>query len=608
MQKFKKQSILYMIIGVILIAAIPTSAAREKKWKVREITFTGNKSFKKKNLLQVMELKPSNILSSTVFTEYKLGSDLSTLESFYRSQGFLDIKVGRERVTRDSLKRKVNITIAVTEGERYFIKSVSMRNNSNVVDSSYVKSLDTKPFKPLNGVSLDQDVEKLREKVMKKGHLKADVFYTLDIDSVRHTAGVMYTIIEGPRIYADNIIVKGNKGLKDRVIERELDFKKEELLTINSIRKTEQRLYRTNLVNYVKVEPVLPDSLSKIKNTADTTVPVMVTVGEVDFLRVEAGAGYGTADKFRGSLTTSYGNLFQLGHKATISGNLSKIVQEVELRYGVPWFLLVPLKVDAAGYITNRTDIVRTYNALTKGFELSFGQHTDISFAYQLRFKWEDVSRISDSTKPKNNIQSVGLDLAWDTRNDLLNPVKGFYNLMKFEVAGLTGNRSEEFVKVTTDHRVYWKTGKLKWASALELGWGIPYGKTSVIPTQERFYGGGSQSVRGYREDAIRKYSDLTNASGNISLVAHVAEVKMPLFWWVEAAMFLDGGYIWIRDTDTPDKLNFQSVIRDLRWSAGPGIRINTPIAVLRLDAGFKLQKSRHENLVVIHFDIGNAF
>jgi outer membrane protein assembly factor BamA len=338
-------------------------------------------------------------------------------------------------------------------------------------------------------------------------------------------------------------------------------------------------------------------------------VPVSVTVGEVDFLRIEAGAGYGTANKFRGSLTTSYGNLFRIGHKATLSGNLSQKVQAVELRYGVPWLLLFPLNVDAAGYITNRTDIENTFNALTKGFEITAGRHTDISFAYQLRFKWEDISHFRNNINPnntQNNTQSIGFDLAWDTRNDLINPIRGFYNLIKFEVAGLTGNRSEEFIKVITDHRVHWKTGKLKWASALELGWGIPYGKTDSLPGQERFYGGGSQSVRGYKEGALRHNSG--NLSGNISVVAHVAEVKVPLFWWIDAAAFVDAGWVWITDKDPPDVLNFNTFFRDLRWSAGPGIRINTPIVVLRFDTGFKLQKSRHENLAVIHLDIGNAF
>jgi outer membrane protein insertion porin family len=609
---FYEQSALRIIlfIGIILFSTIPSFAAREKKWKVQDIAFVGNKSFKKKVLLPVMELKRSTILSSTVFTEYKLGSDLTALERFYRSQGFLDAKAERESVNRDSLKRRVKITISISEGECYFVRSVSIKSKNSIVDSSVIKSFSTKPPEPLTGTSLENDIENLRENVMKKGHLRAEVFYALNIDSIQHTAGVVFTVKEGPQIYADSLILKGNKGLKDRVIKRELDFKKGDLLSIGKVRKTEQRLYRTNLMNYVKIEPVLTDTLSKIENVADTTVPVNVTVGEVDFLRIEAGAGYGTADKFRGSLTTSYGNLFQLGHKATITGNLSQKVQAVELRYGVPWLLLIPLKVDAAGYITNRTDIENTFDALTKGFEITAGQHTDISFAYQLRFKWEDISHFRNNINPnstQNNTQSIGFDLAWDTRNDLLNPVRGFYNLIKFDVAGLTGNRSEEFVKVITDHRVHWKTGKLKWASALELGWGIPYGKTDSLPGQEQFFGGGSQSVRGFNEGALRR-KDGHNLSGNISVVAHVAEVKVPLIWWIEGALFLDAGNVWITDNNQRDNLNFSTFFRDLRWSAGPGIRINTPIVVLRFDTGFKLQKTKRENLAVIHLDIGNAF
>jgi outer membrane protein assembly factor BamA len=332
----------------------------------------------------------------------------------------------------------------------------------------------------------------------------------------------------------------------------------------------------------------------------------MITVDEVDFLRIEAGAGYGTAEGFRGSLITSYGNLFNYGHRLTLSGHLSQKVQDAELRYGVPWLMFIPLRVDGAGYIRNITDSVKTYSALKHGFEFTVGQQTDLHFAYQLRLKWEDNSNLSDTTE-SNNIQSIELDLAWDTRNDLINPVRGFYNQIQIQAAGLTGDRSEEFVKVTTDHRVYWKTRNLKWASALQLSWGIPYGKTNSLPLQERFWGGGSQSVRGFDEGALRRFEG-ENIGGNVSVIAHLVEAKLPLFWWIEGALFADAGYIWITDNEQPDPINFQAIIKDLRWTAGPGIRINTPIAVLRCDVGFKLDKRKGEYPVAVHFDIGNSF
>ncbi|MBN1604498.1 MAG: BamA/TamA family outer membrane protein [Chitinispirillaceae bacterium] len=599
MMKSTFPNVLIFIITGILLSAVGISA-KEKRWKVDDITFIGNKSYKKSTLISVMELKPSRLFSSTLFTEYKLNSDLNAIERFYNSLGFLDVVAEKNKVFKDSSERNVDIEIVISEGDQYLVQEVQVKNEC--IDSSDINLLNTKKEKPLLSSALLRDVDKIRELFMKKGKLKVSVTYTLDIDTTRHQVAVQFNINEGPRIIVDSVIVKGNKGLKDRIIERELDFAEGDTLSVNKIRKTEKRLYRTNLLSYVKVESVLSDSVAKISTAQDTSVAATVTVDEIDFFRIEAGAGYSTADKFRGYLVTSYGNLFSIGHKITLTGNLSQRIQNAEIRYGVPWLFLVPLRVDGAGYLANRTD-TSTYSGLTRRFEITAGQQAFTTFAYQLRFRWEDFLKNVNA----NATQSIGLDLAWDTRNDLINPVRGFYNEFQFQVAGLSDKRSREFFKITTDHRVYWKTGKVRWASSLQLGWGEPYGKTDSLPLQERFYGGGSQSIRGFPESGLRHAAG-DNLSGNVSVIAHLLEVKIPLFWWVEGALFADAGYIWIRDNEHPDPFSPETVIRDIRWSAGPGIRINTPVAVLRCDVGLKLNKKRREQLAVVHIDIGNSF
>jgi outer membrane protein assembly factor BamA len=162
------------------------------------------------------------------------------------------------------------------------------------LDTSSVKSLNTKIDKPLIGASLESDISRIREIVLKKGHLKAEVTYSINIDSTNNKVDIKFYVNDGPRFYVDTIIVKGNDGLKKRVIERELEFKQGDLLSINKVRKTEQKLYRTNLLNYVQIEPIISDSVN-LSTVSDTSVPTMITVDEVDFLRIEAGAGYGTA-------------------------------------------------------------------------------------------------------------------------------------------------------------------------------------------------------------------------------------------------------------------------------------------------------------------------
>jgi len=87
------------------------------------------------------------------------------------------------------------------------------------------------------------------------------------------------------------------------------------------------------------------------------------------------------------------------------------------------------------------------------------------------------------------------------------------------------------------------------------------------------------------------------------------AELRIPLSTNVQTALFVDAGNLW---TD-PDKLN----AFDLRYAAGTGIRIATPIGPLVFDYGFnidrvldKLDPNRKdqrfwEELGAFHFSIG---
>jgi outer membrane protein assembly factor BamA len=116
-------------------------------------------------------------------------------------------------------------------------------------------------------------------------------------------------------------------------------------------------------------------------------------------------------------------------------------------------------------------------------------------------------------------------------------------------------------------------------ASAATAGYVNGYGiDKDVVPPQELFYAGSERirPVRGYAPGGIGD-----SVGGRLVLVVNVLELRLALTKWLKIAGFADAGFVWA------SKPLFST--NDLRWTAGPGIRIQTPIGLLSTDLGIRI-------------------
>lgn len=135
---------------------------------------------------------------------------------------------------------------------------------------------------------------------------------------------------------------------------------------------------------------------------------------------------------------------------------------------------------------------------------------------------------------------------------------------------------------------------------AMHVGAGvaIPYGNSSVVPFEKRFYAGGANSVRGWGVRTLGPGSFATRNSqnsfiyqcGDIRFDASI-EFRSKLFWVIEGAAFVDAGNIWtIRDyADQPGGVfKFNKFYEQLALAYGVGLRMNFTYFLVRLDMGMK--------------------
>lgn len=135
---------------------------------------------------------------------------------------------------------------------------------------------------------------------------------------------------------------------------------------------------------------------------------------------------------------------------------------------------------------------------------------------------------------------------------------------------------------------------------ALHFGLGIawPYGNSSVLPFEKRYFSGGANSVRGWsvRELGPGKYRgtdgriDFINQTGDMKLDINV-EYRTSLFWKLNGALFVDAGNIWtLRNYAEQPGGQFQldSFYQQLAVAYGLGLRLNFDYFILRFDMGMK--------------------
>jgi len=89
-------------------------------------------------------------------------------------------------------------------------------------------------------------------------------------------------------------------------------------------------------------------------------------------------------------------------------------------------------------------------------------------------------------------------------------------------------------------------------------------------------------------------------ARGGKMLFLANAELRFPIWWLFMGEIFFDGGQVW-REID-------QIRTNDIKFTAGAGIALMTPIGPIRLDYGYKLMPESFEENYNLHIGFYFAF
>lgn len=242
-----------------------------------------------------------------------------------------------------------------------------------------------------------------------------------------------------------------------------------------------------------------------------------------------------------------------------------------------------------------------------------------------LRYNYEDLFIMKTGFAVAYNDGENALRANFESSGNLLNGLSKTFGF-KTNSDGqhtLFNIAYAQYVKLDLDYTHLFQFDKRN-ALALHAGLGVayPYGNSTVLPFEKRYFSGGANSVRGWsvRELGPGKFKgtdgriDFINQTGDVKLDLN-AEYRTSLFWKFQGAVFIDAGNIWtLRNyEDQPGgQFKFSEFYKQIAAAYGLGLRLNFDYFILRFDMGMKAinpaYDSQKEHWAIIHPKLSRDF
>ena len=159
-----------------------------------------------------------------------------------------------------------------------------------------------------------------------------------------------------------------------------------------------------------------------------------------------------------------------------------------------------------------------------------------------------------------------------------------------------------QYVKTDFDlHYTRALSNKWDWANRLQVGIGLPYSNSALLPFAKQYIIGGSSSIRGFRVRNLGPGTHKPSADdqrffqiigGDYKFLFNT-EIRVPITKSLSTAVFVDAGNIWTKDTllfGPSGKLS-KNWYKELAVATGIGLRYDVNVLIIRVDLGIPLRK-----------------
>lgn len=607
----------FLVILIFFISCFLSShiAQAQENFEVRQVNFKGNKTLEKDFLLERMALKEVSWVEKVLtkeepflYNEELVTLDIERLIRIYQSEGFLQADVKLQPPKINEKREIVKLTFEIDEGEPVKIDTVTFEIMEETVSfdvdslrNRMLREIELKEDERFRDEDISTDKETINDAFRNLGYAYSTTNYSLDLNTEEFVTGIHYTIEPGPKAKVGETSISGNQHVSAEFIRKQLQYEEGQLYNKSLLYETRRNLYRLQLFRVVSV---LPD---KKRENFRSPIPVNIYIEEAPRLSTRFGAGYGTEDKFRAFVDLNYKGF--LGGARRLNLFLKHSALEpysASLRWIQPQFIGTKTSIALNPYLMRKSE--PGYDTRTYGVNVPVTYRFNDWLTSKLTYYFEDVEQTVEpgdvefpdfeNEKFPYNKSGFLFSTVFDNSNPTFSPEQGFNISGGFKFNGFLFGGDFNYTRLWVDFRTYHDIGRVVLALRLMAG-GITSADTSnFIPVEDRFYAGGSNSIRGWNRAQLGPKRETGTPLGGKSVIESNFEIRYPLFWRLSMAAFFEAGNVW--------KQSYSFNLGDLGYAAGTGLRVETPIGPVRLDLGFPVWSEKTSPQFFI--SVGQAF
>ena len=592
------------------------------------------------------------------FNEIEFRRDVVRLILLYRQSGYMNAVV--DTVVRRT-SRDVYVTFRIHEGEPVRVARLDVMGLDGIFDVAKLKrELPLQVGDPFNRFLMQASADTIVGRLRNDGYPYGEVLRNFDSEAGILRAEVELDAQPGPRMRIGEVMIRGLRDVDPGTVRRVMAVRPGQGFKQDALYQTQRDLYGIGVFSSVNV--VLVDSVAPQETVQrDSTVRILIQVQEGPAHQVRTGFGYATVECFRVQSGWTAHDFLGGARTLDLSARLSKLgggtpkqttgldqfcnpfagtwtIDTLNYTFGItlrqPAFLSRS-HVATLGFVAERRSEFGIYtreaiggNAdltfntrgrlpVTLGYSYSVGRTVAADGIYCSLFRLcDEASR--KFLRDRRHFGAVTITAVRDRVNNVLDPSQGSITTASLlHASRVVGSQVPyEFNRGEVEVAKYYPLGRrtvfawrIRGGTILPRNISLSGQNVGYVPPDQRFYGGGPNSVRGYglnelgpRVYVITDSSDgaldpvatakagekvwrgvFTAPTGGNTVIILNAELRIPspiLASRMRLGFFVDAGQVWERGEELVR-------ISGMRVTPGVGVRFATPLGPVRIDAAY---------------------